>query len=50
MNAAELIIEMLEKEDIKYIFGIPGGAIEDLNTAIYNSDKIKAIFKVCRSN
>ncbi len=34
MNTAELIIHALNHLNIKYIFGIPGGAIEDLNTAI----------------
>jgi acetolactate synthase I/II/III large subunit len=43
MNAAELIVQMLEEEGVEYIFGVPGGAIEDLNTAIYNSLKIKPI-------
>ena len=43
MNAAELIIKMLEQEGVEYIFGVPGGAIEDLNTALYNSKKIKPI-------
>jgi len=37
MNAAELIVEMLEEAGVEYIFGVPGGAIEDLNTAIYQS-------------
>ncbi len=43
MNAAELIVEMLEESGVEYIFGVPGGAIEDLNTALFNSKKIKVI-------
>jgi acetolactate synthase-1/2/3 large subunit len=43
MNAAELIIDLLENLGVKYIFGIPGGALEDINTALYNSKKIKPI-------
>lgn len=43
MNVAELIIAALKRMDVKYIFGIPGGAIEDLNTAIYNNRFITPI-------
>jgi len=42
-RAAELLIKMLEDVGVKYVFGIPGGAIEDLNTALFHSDKIKVI-------
>ncbi len=43
MNAAEFIVEMLEEEGVEYLFGVPGGAIEDLNIAVHNSKKIKPI-------
>ncbi|NOX93355.1 MAG: thiamine pyrophosphate-binding protein [Gammaproteobacteria bacterium] len=43
MNTAELIVELLEEAGVEYIFGIPGGAIEDLNTALYQSDKIMPV-------
>jgi len=43
MNTAELIISALRRMGIKYIFGIPGGAIEDLNTAIFNESAIISI-------
>jgi len=36
MNTAELLIDLLAHVGVKYIFGIPGGAIEDLNEAIYH--------------
>ena len=37
MNTAELMIDLLCHVGVKYLFGVPGGAIEDLNTAIYLS-------------
>lgn len=44
MNTADLMIDLLGHIGVKYIFGVPGGAIEDLNTAIYHNTKgIKAI-------
>lgn len=43
MNTAELIVHTLKHMGIKYIFGIPGGAIEDLNTAIFNEKDITSI-------
>lgn len=39
MNTADLMIDLLGHVGVKYIFGIPGGAIEDLNTAIYHNTK-----------
>ena len=39
MNTAELLIDLLGHFGVKYIFGVPGGAIEDLNTAIYHNKK-----------
>jgi len=43
MNTAELIVELLEEAEVEYIFGIPGSAIEELNTALYQSDKIMPV-------
>jgi len=43
MKTAELVVSMLEDIGVEYIFGVPGGAIEDLNTALYKSKKIKPI-------
>lgn len=42
MTAAELIVKCLENHGVEYIFGIPGGASEPLNNALYKS-KIKVI-------
>lgn len=39
MNTAELMIDLLGQVGVKYIFGVPGGAIEDLNTAIYKNTR-----------
>jgi len=43
MNTADLIIEILEEAGVEYIFGVPGGAIEDINISLYNRGKIKPI-------
>ncbi|MHB8791704.1 MAG: thiamine pyrophosphate-binding protein [Desulfobulbaceae bacterium] len=43
MNTAELIVRTLTRLGTRYIFGIPGGAIEDLNTAIFNEKELIAI-------
>ncbi len=43
MNAAELIVKTLERAGVKYMFGIPGGAIEGLNNALYANKNIKVI-------
>ena len=44
MNTADLIINLLGHVGVKYVFGVPGGAIEDLNVALYeNSHGIKPI-------
>lgn len=37
MTAAEVIIKSLEKHGVKYIFGVPGGALEPLNNALHGS-------------
>lgn len=39
MNTADLMINLLGHYGVKYIFGVPGGAIEDLNVAIYHNSK-----------
>lgn len=40
MNCAEFILHTLEKAGVKYVFGIPGGAIEALNNALYKNKNI----------
>lgn len=42
MNTAEYIVEMLRQAGVRYVFGVPGGALEDFNTAIFQSN-IRAI-------
>jgi acetolactate synthase I/II/III large subunit len=37
MNAAEVMVKSLEKHGVEYVFGVPGGAIESLNTALHKS-------------
>lgn len=37
VTAAEIIVSSLEKHGVKYVFGIPGGAIEPLNNALHKS-------------
>ncbi|OGQ97274.1 MAG: hypothetical protein A2521_16020 [Deltaproteobacteria bacterium RIFOXYD12_FULL_57_12] len=43
MKVADLIVEMLEEHGVEYIFGVPGGAIEDINISLYNNKTIKPI-------
>lgn len=43
MKTAELIVRMLEDIGVEYIFGVPGGAIEDLNTSLYRRKSIRPI-------
>ncbi|MBU0995450.1 MAG: thiamine pyrophosphate-binding protein [Proteobacteria bacterium] len=43
MNTADVLVDFLVKNGVKYIFGIPGGAIEDLNTSIFKNKKITPI-------
>ncbi len=40
MKTSELVVELLEEAGVRYIFGVPGGAIEDLNSALYNKGTI----------
>lgn len=42
LSGAEIVIKLLEKENVKYISGIPGGFILPIYDALYNS-KIKHI-------
>lgn len=37
VTAAQIIVSSLEKHGVKYVFGIPGGAIEPLNNALHKS-------------
>jgi acetolactate synthase I/II/III large subunit len=37
MNAAEVIVNSLEKHGVEYVFAVPGGAIEPLNNALHTS-------------
>ncbi|MCI5208434.1 MAG: thiamine pyrophosphate-binding protein, partial [Candidatus Electrothrix sp. ATG2] len=37
MNTAEMVVELLGRAGVKYMFGVPGAAIEDLNTALYHN-------------
>ena len=43
MTAAYLIIKYLEEMGVRYIFGIPGGALEPLYDAISKSERIEAV-------
>jgi len=43
MNVCEALLETLAKHGVKFIFGIPGDAINDLIEAIRKQDKIKFI-------
>ncbi len=43
MTAADLLIKYLEEVGVRYIFGIPGGALEPLYAAINRSKKIEAV-------
>lgn len=43
MNAAEVVVKMLEEKGTKYVFGFPGGSIDEINTALYKSEKIRTI-------
>ena len=37
LSGAEIVIKLLEKENVKYISGIPGGFILPIYDALYNS-------------
>ena len=38
MRAADAIVKALEMEGVKYVFGIPGGAIIEVYDALYDSN------------
>ena len=39
-NGAEALIKCLEKNDVEYVFGYPGGAAIPIFDAIYDSKKL----------
>jgi thiamine pyrophosphate-dependent acetolactate synthase large subunit-like protein len=43
MNVCEALLEVLTDQGVKYIFGVPGDAINDLIEALRKQDKIKFI-------
>ncbi|GAF70534.1 unnamed protein product, partial [marine sediment metagenome] len=43
LSGAEIVVECLKKEDVKVIFGIPGGAIMPLYDVLYSEVSIKHI-------
>jgi acetolactate synthase-1/2/3 large subunit len=43
LTGAQIVVECLKKEDVKVIFGIPGGAIMPLYDVLYSENSIKHI-------
>jgi thiamine pyrophosphate-dependent acetolactate synthase large subunit-like protein len=43
VKAAELLVKYLEQEGVKYVFEVPGGVLEPLNNAFYESKKISPV-------
>ncbi|MDH4099302.1 MAG: thiamine pyrophosphate-binding protein [Nitrospirota bacterium] len=43
MRAIDILVKHLANEDSRYLFGIPGGALEPLYTAVHDNGGIKAI-------
>ncbi len=43
VKTSELVVELLEEAGVEYLFGVPGGAIEELNIALYKRGKIRPI-------
>jgi len=43
LTGAQIVVECLKKEDVKVMFGIPGGAIMPLYDVLYNEPSIKHI-------
>ncbi|MCX5909831.1 MAG: thiamine pyrophosphate-binding protein [Deltaproteobacteria bacterium] len=41
--AAELLVKYLEQEGVRYVFEVPGGVLEPINNALYESKKIKPV-------
>ena len=43
MTVAEALIQCLERENVEFVFGYPGGAILPIYDALYDSTKIKHV-------
>jgi acetolactate synthase-1/2/3 large subunit len=43
IKAAELLVKYLEEEGVEYVFEIPGGVLEPINNALYESKKITPV-------
>ncbi|OGP95552.1 MAG: hypothetical protein A2157_16475 [Deltaproteobacteria bacterium RBG_16_47_11] len=43
IKAADLLIKYLEQEGVEYVFEVPGGVLEPINNALYESKKITPI-------
>ncbi len=43
LTGSQIFIESLKKEDVEYIFGIPGGAIIDLHDELYKQKDVKFV-------
>ncbi|MBI4620563.1 MAG: thiamine pyrophosphate-binding protein [Desulfobacterales bacterium] len=43
IKAAELLIKYLEEEGVEYVFEVPGGVLEPINNALYESKKITPV-------
>ena len=43
IKAAELLVKYLEEEGVEYVFEIPGGVLDPINNALYESKKITPI-------
>ena len=43
LTGAQIVVECLKREDVKVIFGIPGGAIMPLYDVLYSETSIKHI-------
>ena len=43
MTGAEMVIEALADQGVKYLFGYPGGAVLPIYDAIFAQDKVQHI-------
>ena len=43
LTGAEVLIRCLHEENVKFVFGYPGGAVLNIYDAIYNQDKFKHV-------
>ncbi len=43
LKGAQIFIESLKKENVEYVFGIPGGAIIDIHDELYKQDDVKFV-------